>query len=156
MIRRPPKSTRTETLFPYTTLFRSMLAPVGVIGIVDPDGHGDLLTARAAATTGVPMVASTLMQDPLEDVAAALGATPGWFQLYPPKDRALTESFVRRPEAAGWSSLAVQLDPLTLGWRPRGPSDASSPPQSCLGLANFFRAPVLQSHIHRAPANPQP
>src|SRR3546814_4544572 len=27
MIRRPPRSTRTDTLFPYTTLFRS-LAPV--------------------------------------------------------------------------------------------------------------------------------
>src|SRR3546814_11491361 len=30
MIRRPPRSTRTDTLFPYTTLFRSPLgAPVG-------------------------------------------------------------------------------------------------------------------------------
>src|SRR3546814_5216358 len=27
MIRRPPISTRTDTLFPYTTLFRSMLVP---------------------------------------------------------------------------------------------------------------------------------
>src|SRR3546814_13808350 len=27
MIRRPPRSTRTDTLFPYTTLFRSDLAP---------------------------------------------------------------------------------------------------------------------------------
>src|SRR3546814_11531182 len=26
MIRRPPRSTRTDTLFPYTTLFRSILA----------------------------------------------------------------------------------------------------------------------------------
>src|SRR3546814_8804195 len=26
MIRRPPRSTRTDTLFPYTTLFRSALA----------------------------------------------------------------------------------------------------------------------------------
>src|SRR3546814_1749386 len=26
MIRRPPRSTRTDTLFPYTTLFRSTLA----------------------------------------------------------------------------------------------------------------------------------
>src|SRR3546814_19647118 len=25
MIRRPPRSTRTDTLFPYTTLFRSMM-----------------------------------------------------------------------------------------------------------------------------------
>src|SRR3546814_11208681 len=28
MIRRPPISTRTDTLFPYTTLFRSVVAPV--------------------------------------------------------------------------------------------------------------------------------
>src|SRR3546814_12636150 len=27
MIRRPPRSTRTDTLFPYTTLFRSFLQP---------------------------------------------------------------------------------------------------------------------------------
>src|SRR3546814_4783885 len=27
MIRRPPRSTRTDTLFPYTTLFRSQIAP---------------------------------------------------------------------------------------------------------------------------------
>src|SRR3546814_1521729 len=29
MIRRPPRSTRTDTLFPYTTLFRSSLAEIG-------------------------------------------------------------------------------------------------------------------------------
>src|SRR3546814_6494025 len=28
MIRRPPRSTRTDTLFPYTTLFRSLLDPL--------------------------------------------------------------------------------------------------------------------------------
>src|SRR3546814_9152046 len=27
MIRRPPRSTRTDTLFPYTTLFRSLAIP---------------------------------------------------------------------------------------------------------------------------------
>src|SRR3546814_12353257 len=27
MIRRPPRSTRTDTLFPYTTLFRSRIGP---------------------------------------------------------------------------------------------------------------------------------
>src|SRR3546814_11691723 len=31
MIRRPPRSTRTDTLFPYTTLFRSHLLLVGYI-----------------------------------------------------------------------------------------------------------------------------
>src|SRR3546814_7387261 len=28
MIRRPPRSTRTDTLFPYTTLFRSLFRPL--------------------------------------------------------------------------------------------------------------------------------
>src|SRR3546814_13646078 len=31
MIRRPPRSTRTDTLFPYTTLFRSMHLIVDVV-----------------------------------------------------------------------------------------------------------------------------
>src|SRR3546814_6916721 len=35
MIRRPPKSTRTDTLFPYTTLFRSL--PIDESEWVDPD-----------------------------------------------------------------------------------------------------------------------
>src|SRR3546814_11216764 len=30
MIRRPPRSTRTDTLFPYTTLFRSRDAQIGI------------------------------------------------------------------------------------------------------------------------------
>src|SRR3546814_1278041 len=38
MIRRPPRSTRTDTLFPYTTLFRSLLdvpCPVGAVVVRD-------------------------------------------------------------------------------------------------------------------------
>src|SRR3546814_2427416 len=31
MIRRPPRSTRTDTLFPYTTLFRSLDEPFGAL-----------------------------------------------------------------------------------------------------------------------------
>jgi lactate 2-monooxygenase len=53
------------------------MAPVGVIGLCAQDGHGDLATARAAARTGVPMFASTLTVDPMEDVAAEFGDTPG-------------------------------------------------------------------------------
>src|SRR3546814_13543399 len=33
MIRRPPRSTRTDTLFPYTTLFRSVSDITGVTGM---------------------------------------------------------------------------------------------------------------------------
>ncbi len=135
-----------------------MLAPVGVIGLCEPEhqgatmgGHGDLATARASATSGVPMVASTLMQDPLEDVAAALGDTPGWFQLYPPNDPEVCESLVRRAEAAGWSAIVVTLDTLTLGWRPRDLSIASFPQLQGLCLANYFSDPVFRSRLERPP-----
>src|SRR3546814_12393885 len=38
MIRRPPRSTRTDTLFPYTTLFRSEKATEGrIVGFRCPD-----------------------------------------------------------------------------------------------------------------------
>src|SRR3546814_18345938 len=37
MLRRPPRSTRTDTLFPYTTLFRS---PDGGQDVLKPDGKG--------------------------------------------------------------------------------------------------------------------
>src|SRR3546814_10715220 len=36
MIRRPPRSTRTDTLFPYTTLFRSCRPSCGRSGVPDP------------------------------------------------------------------------------------------------------------------------
>src|SRR3546814_5245402 len=40
MIRRPPSSTRTDTLFPYTTLFRSEPAPKESAGGVDARQRG--------------------------------------------------------------------------------------------------------------------
>src|SRR3546814_14066644 len=42
MIRRPPRSTRTDTLFPYTTLFRSpppFLADIGAHHVADEARH---------------------------------------------------------------------------------------------------------------------
>src|SRR3546814_11673336 len=41
MIRQPPRSTRTDTLFPYTTLFRSVIAqPFGIHPYVDVAQRG--------------------------------------------------------------------------------------------------------------------
>src|SRR3546814_11590419 len=49
MIRRPPRSTRTDTLFPYTTLFRSRIGQKDRVGkgvLDEPRGIG--LALRAA------------------------------------------------------------------------------------------------------------
>src|SRR3546814_16866555 len=51
MIRRPPRSTRTDTLFPYTTLFRSEWpGKILVKGIMDAD---DALAAFKAGADGI-------------------------------------------------------------------------------------------------------
>src|SRR6478735_7763787 len=83
------------------------MAPIGVIGLCTQDQHGDLASARAAARTGVPMCVSTLTMDPMEDVAAEFGDTPGLFQLYTPTDRELAESFVHRAEDARYTGIVV-------------------------------------------------
>src|SRR3546814_18418555 len=52
MIRRPPRSTRTDTLFPYTTLFRSHR--IGEAAL-DPRFHRvDLLVLRSIQRIGHP------------------------------------------------------------------------------------------------------
>src|SRR3546814_8133072 len=48
MIRRPPRSTRTDTLFPYTTLFRSRNGRVLLVSRA-PESFDDV-NARTAAT----------------------------------------------------------------------------------------------------------
>jgi lactate 2-monooxygenase len=128
-----------------------LLAPIGVIGLCAEDGHGDIATAKAAAATCVPMIASTLTVDPMEDVAEALGNTPGFFQLYPPRDRQLAENFVRRAEIAGFAGIVVTLDTMTLGWRPRDLALGTFPQLHGHCLANYFSDPVFRAMLEKPP-----
>src|SRR3546814_13965108 len=65
MIRRPPRSTRTDTLFPYTTLFRSDQALVAALG----RGHQAVAGGRGVA--GLDAVDGRVA--PQQQVAVALG-----------------------------------------------------------------------------------
>ncbi|SNY88280.1 FMN-dependent dehydrogenase, includes L-lactate dehydrogenase and type II isopentenyl diphosphate isomerase [Nocardia amikacinitolerans] len=127
------------------------LAPIGVIGLCAQDGHGDLATARAAARTGVPMVASTLSVDPLEQVAAEMGDTPGFFQLYTPTDRDLAASLVKRAEQAGYKGIVVTLDTWITGWRPRDLGVSNFPQLRGHCLANYFTDPVFRAGLPGPP-----
>jgi lactate 2-monooxygenase len=131
-----------------TPLFMS---PIGVIGLCAQDGRGDIATARAAARTGVPMVASTLSVDPLEGVAKEFGATPGFFQLYTPKDIGVAESLVHRAEAAGFKGIVVTLDTWVTGWRPRDLNDANFPQLRGHCLANYFSDPRFRALLKKPP-----
>jgi lactate 2-monooxygenase len=127
------------------------LAPIGVAGLCAPDGHGDLAVARAAAATGVPMIASTLSEDPLEVVAQNLGDTPAYFQLYTPTERELAESLIHRAEAAGFRAIVITLDTWTTGWRPRDLSSGNFPQLRGKCLANYFSDPVFRKLLGKAP-----
>ena len=118
------------------------LAPVGVLGIVHPDGEP--AAARAAASLGLPFVASTAASTPLEDIAAASGDGPRWYQLYWPKDRELAVSFLERAAAAGYRALVVTLDTYALGWRPRDLDGAFLPFLKGVGNQNYFADPVFR------------
>src|SRR3546814_2454823 len=59
MIRRPPRSTRTDTLFPYTTLFRSPSARS------DPHASTHGSGARRRSGVGDPALAGPVEQDAL-------------------------------------------------------------------------------------------
>src|SRR3546814_17760056 len=52
MIRRPPRSTRTDTLFPYTTLFRSAIGGKNAY-VITPEGN-DLYTLHVRRSKGLP------------------------------------------------------------------------------------------------------
>src|SRR3546814_13328836 len=104
MIRPPPRSTRTDTLFPYTTLFRSIAARevfAGRLTIVRPSviyGPGDretLAIFKLAGQTLVPSVGKGTGRIALihvSDAAAVLAA---------PLVRRLLERGAIRPDPLG-------------------------------------------------------
>src|SRR3546814_8095985 len=52
MIRRPPRSTRTDTLFPYTTLFRALNRTVTALEELG-EGHSDTIVAIDESRTEI-------------------------------------------------------------------------------------------------------
>ena len=128
------------------------MAPIGVIGLCAQDGHGDLATARAAArhrrADGRGRRSPPI---PMEDVAAALGDTPGFFQLYTPNDRDLAASLVHRAEAAGFKGIVVTLDTWVTGWRPRDLSTSNFPQLRGHCLSNYTSDPVFRAGLQRPP-----
>src|SRR3546814_10303486 len=59
MIRRPPRSTRTDTLFPYTTLFRSAADPSRPSSRATRPAERVMLSPITSAVTVAPLTRST-------------------------------------------------------------------------------------------------
>ena len=86
------RSTQTE-LFGAKIPFPILLAPIGVLEMVHAEA--DLAVGKAAAQLGLPYIFSNQASRPMEQVAAAMGGGPRWFQLYWSKSNDLVRQFCR-------------------------------------------------------------
>jgi lactate 2-monooxygenase len=127
------------------------MPPVGVVGVCSQDLHGDIQAAKASAQTGVPMVASTLTQDRMEDVVPHAGETPNLYQLYTPTDRELAASFLHRAEQSGYQAVVVTLDTWITGWQPHDLNTANFPQLRGYCLQNYFTDDVFLARLSKSP-----
>src|SRR3546814_13257190 len=93
MIRRPPRSTRTDTLFPYTTLFRSGVSAAGA-AVFDP-----IYSSDYAALYGASDVGKSIYLDGMT------GLESGWYTLLPARYAMLPGGF-RNVEQTGYQAVA--------------------------------------------------
>jgi isopentenyl diphosphate isomerase/L-lactate dehydrogenase-like FMN-dependent dehydrogenase len=126
-----------------------LLAPIGVHQILHEDA--EVATAKAAASLGVPFVASSAASRTLEESAEAAPNCPRWFQLYWPNDPELAASFVSRAEAAGYGAIVLTVDTYIPGWKPRDLQEAWLPFLQGIGNANYLEDPVFRAALDKTP-----
>ena len=116
-----------------------ILAPVGNQQQIHPDG--ELATARAARSAGHLMIASTVTNFSVGEIARAAG--PLWFQLYASPDRTLMQKLMGDAEQAGCGVLVLTVDSNTRGnregerWWSRAAGGPAPGSRSALRLGNF-------------------
>jgi lactate 2-monooxygenase len=119
-----------------------LLAPIGVLELAHRDA--DVAAASAAAALGLPAIFSSQASQPMEEVAAAMGTAPRWFQLYWSTEDELVKSFVARAERCGCEAIVITLDTTLLGWRARDLDLGYLPFLRGRGIAQYTSDPVFQ------------
>jgi 4-hydroxymandelate oxidase len=110
-----------------------LVAPSAYHALVHPEG--ECATARGAGAAGTLMVVSSFATRRLEEVAEAASG-PLWFQLYVYAERRISETLVRRAEAAGYRALVLTVDVPRLGRREKDERNHFALPPH-LRMANF-------------------
>ncbi|MBL0888845.1 alpha-hydroxy-acid oxidizing protein, partial [Myceligenerans indicum] len=154
----------TTTLLGRTLPAPLLYAPIGALELAVQHKHGRAGTpqgaepalAHAATRTGLPVIISNQASVPMEDIAADLGDTPRWFQLYWPRADDLTASLVRRAEETGAEALVVTTDTTTLGWRTHDLDLGSLPFVRGEGLAQYLSDPAFRKLAAERATRPGP
>jgi isopentenyl diphosphate isomerase/L-lactate dehydrogenase-like FMN-dependent dehydrogenase len=139
-----------STLLGRTASFPIAIAPMAVHGLAHPDG--ELASARAAASAGIPFTLSTMSSRSIEEVARAAPGGSNWFQLYTQATETQTRGLVERAEAAGFRAIILTVDLPLLGYRVR---DRRSGFELNVPLGNFVTEATtgVTGPTHRADAS---
>jgi L-lactate dehydrogenase (cytochrome) len=134
------RTTRT-TMIGQEVAMPVAIAPTGLTGMQHADG--EILAARAAKKFGIPFTLSTMSICSIEDVAAATGNHPFWFQLYVMRDRDFIERLIDRAKAASCSALVLTLDLQIIGQRHKDLRNGlSAPPKLTIpNMLNMMTKP---------------
>lgn len=136
-------------LFGSTLSTPLLLAPVGVQ--TNYHDEGETATVRAARSLEVPTIVSSVASRTLETVAEAAGDGTLWFQLYPSSNDAITESFLRRAEAAGYEAVVVTVDAHMMGWRESTLDRGYLPFLDGEGIENYLTDPAFRDGLDVSP-----
>ncbi len=127
-----------------------ILSPTGMSRLFHH--HKEKAVVRAARDAGLMYSLSTLSTTSIEEVAETADA-PRMFQIYIHKDRGLTDEFVDRAKAAGYSALCLTVDTALAGNRERDlRTGFEMPPRlKFSSLLSFAAHPAWTLNLLRSP-----
>ena len=117
------------------------MAPVGMTSLMWPGA--EIALSKMSVKNNIPYSLSTVACASVEDVGKHLNGM-GWFQLYPPADKAIRNDLLKRAKNAGFKTLIVTADIPASSRRERlRMAGVSVPPKN--NLRTFFQAAICPS-----------
>lgn len=101
------RCSQSTELFGQTYASPFGIAPTGLAGLFRPGA--DLTLAKAASEADIPFILSGSGTSAIEPVVE-IAPDHAWYQLYPARDRALSQDLIKRAQDAGVGTLVLTVD----------------------------------------------
>ncbi|MDB2699999.1 alpha-hydroxy-acid oxidizing protein [Alphaproteobacteria bacterium] len=117
------------------------MAPVGMTSLMWPGA--EIALSKMSVKNNIPFSLSTVSCTSVEEVGKHLDGN-GWFQLYPPADKAIRNDLLKRAKDSGFKNLIITADIPASSRRERlRMAGVSVPPKN--NLRTFFQAAICPS-----------
>ena len=117
------------------------MAPVGMTSLMWPGA--EIALSKMSVKNNIPFSLSTVSCTSVEEVGKHLDGN-GWFQLYPPADKAIRNDLLKRAKDTGFKNLIITADIPASSMRERlRMAGVSVPPKN--NLRTFFQAAICPS-----------